>query len=105
MSRVAHTVLDSETGYAVVIRAGRHQLTTVDCNRRYIGGTWPFRPTLTRAAVRLPSGWRCVTANTLAPGLSSPRSVGVKDTITAFSGTSTFFSPPLYRSEEHTSEL
>src|SRR5712691_3864976 len=63
---------------------------------RYIGGTWPFRPTLTRAAVRVPSGWRCVTVNTLAPGLSSLRSVGVKDTITAFSGTSTFFSPPLY---------
>src|SRR5207245_9209065 len=63
---------------------------------RYIGGNWPCRPTLTRAAVRLPSGWRCAFTKTLAPSLSSLRSAGVKDTITAFSGTSTFFSPPLY---------
>ena len=27
MTRIAHTVLDCETGYACVIRAGRHELT------------------------------------------------------------------------------
>src|SRR5467141_507880 len=80
---LVHDVLPGEEGQQVLPRC-------------YIGGTCPCRPTLTRAAVRVPSGWRCVTANTLAPGLSSLRSVGVKDTITALSGTSTFFSPPLY---------
>ncbi len=56
----------------------------------------PFNPTFTRGAARLPSLWRCAFTNTLAPGFSSLRSVGVKATTIAFSGTSTFFSPPLY---------
>src|SRR2546422_11217493 len=43
----------------------------------YIGGTWPCSPTLTRAALSVPSGWRCVTAKTGAPGLSWLRSEGV----------------------------
>src|SRR6267154_59324 len=37
MTRVAHTVLDSETGYACVIRAGRHQLTADEATAH--GGT------------------------------------------------------------------
>ena len=37
MTRIAHAVLDSETGYACVIRAGRHQLTADESVSR--GGT------------------------------------------------------------------
>ena len=37
MPRIAHTVLDSETGYACVIRAGRHELTADEPGSR--GGT------------------------------------------------------------------
>jgi putative redox protein len=37
MPRIAHTVLDSETGYACVIRAGRHELTADESVLR--GGT------------------------------------------------------------------
>ncbi len=37
MPRIAHTVLDSETGYACVIRAGRHGLTADESILR--GGT------------------------------------------------------------------
>ena len=37
MPRIAHTVLDSETGYACVIRAGRHRLTADEPGSR--GGT------------------------------------------------------------------
>jgi putative redox protein len=37
MPRVAHTTLDSETGYACVIRAGRHQLTADEATAH--GGT------------------------------------------------------------------
>src|SRR4051812_26860555 len=42
----------------------------------YIGGTWPFRPTLTRGALRLPSALRSALMNTGAPALSWDRSVG-----------------------------
>src|SRR6185369_14101047 len=62
----------------------------------YIGGTWPFIPTFTRAEARLPSGWRCELTKTWAPGLSSLLSAGRNSTMTADSGTRTFFSPPLY---------
>jgi putative redox protein len=37
MTRIAHTVLDSETGYACVIRAGRHPLTADESTAH--GGT------------------------------------------------------------------
>ena len=37
MTRIAHTSLDSETGYACVIRAGRHQLTADESTAH--GGT------------------------------------------------------------------
>ena len=37
MPRIAHTVLDSETGYACVIRAGHHELTADEPGSR--GGT------------------------------------------------------------------
>ena len=37
MTRIAHTTLDSETGYACVIRAGRHELTADESTAR--GGT------------------------------------------------------------------
>ena len=37
MPRIAHALLDSETGYACVIRAGRHQLTADESTAR--GGT------------------------------------------------------------------
>jgi len=37
MTRIAHTTLDSETGYACVIHAGRHQLTADESTAR--GGT------------------------------------------------------------------
>ena len=37
MPRIAHALLDSETGYACVIRAGRHELTADEPSLR--GGT------------------------------------------------------------------
>jgi putative redox protein len=37
MTRIAHTSLDSETGYACVIHAGRHELTADETTAR--GGT------------------------------------------------------------------
>src|SRR5258705_280923 len=37
MTRIAHTTLDSETGYACVIHAGRHELTADESTAR--GGT------------------------------------------------------------------
>jgi len=37
MPRIAHTLLDSETGYACIIRAGRHALTADESTAR--GGT------------------------------------------------------------------
>src|SRR6267378_2187750 len=37
MPRIAHALLDSETGYAAVIRAGRHELTADEPSLR--GGT------------------------------------------------------------------
>src|SRR2546427_13268843 len=41
MPRIAHAVLDSETGYACVIRAGRHELTADEPSLRSGTDTGP----------------------------------------------------------------
>src|SRR5258708_33053340 len=64
MTRVAHTVLDSETGYACVILAGRHQLTADESTAH--GGTdtgpAPYQLLLSGLAARTANTLRMVSA-------------------------------------------